>query len=322
MKVTIGTFNLNNLFSRYNFTAEISEVAEEEGVSSEIRYKFAAGDAFKIRAYRGRLVRAKDADETRTVAERIRAMDADVLAVQEVEDLDTLRHFNRAHLGGMYRFSTLLEGNDPRLIDVGLLSRLPLGGVTSWQHAVHPDDPDIPVFGRDLLEVAVLNERRSRILFTLFNNHLKSHYVDFREDSDAAAMAANLRRKRQAEAVAEIVRHRTRPNGRYIVLGDMNDPPDSPWLAPFVADAELNLSNALTDPEETRPAKADTPPPSGPAWTHRYKPSGQPARYELYDQIWLSASLAARRTGAWIGRRTRHGGDGSDHDPAWISLDM
>ena len=24
----------------------------------------------------------------------------------------------------------------------------------------------------------------------------------------------------------------------------------------------------------------------------------------------------------WINRRTKHGGDGSDHDPAWVELEL
>ena len=46
-------------------------------------------------------------------------MDLDVLAVQEVEDIDTLRQFVREELKGLYPHSALIEGNDPRLIDVG-----------------------------------------------------------------------------------------------------------------------------------------------------------------------------------------------------------
>ena len=45
-------------------------------------------------------------------------MDVDVLAVQEVEDIDTLKAFNRDNLSKMYRYVTLIEGNDGRLIDV------------------------------------------------------------------------------------------------------------------------------------------------------------------------------------------------------------
>jgi hypothetical protein len=100
----------------------------------------------------------------------------------------------------------------------------------------------------------------------------------------------------------------------------MNDPPSSPCLAPFVDSTELRLRDALSDPVETRPARSDDPPPLGPAWTHRFKESGQPAEYELFDHIWLSEPLADRQDGAWIVRRRTHGGQGSDHDPAIAQL--
>lgn len=102
----------------------------------------------------------------------------------------------------------------------------------------------------------------------------------------------------------------------------MNDPPDSPQLAPFAGSAELDLVDGLADPVETRPAKPDNPPPSSKAWTHRFKESGKPAEYELFDQVWLSPSLANRQTGAFIDRRTKHSGDGSDHEPAWVVVDL
>jgi hypothetical protein len=216
----------------------------------------------------------------------------------------------------------LVEGNDPRLIDIGLLSNLPIGAVTSWQNAVHADDPAIPVFGRDLLEVQILNASRSQVLFTLFNNHLKSNFVDYRYDPVAGAEKNNLRRQRQAEVMAEIVLKRTRPNSRFVILGDMNDAPNSLYLAPLNGNAGLNLTNALTDPAETRPPKDSQYPPPGPAWTHRFKPKGGDMQYQLYDQIWLSPSLAKRQTGAWIHRRKNLTGDGSDHDPAWIELGL
>ena len=58
------------------------------------------------------------------------------------------------------------------------------------------------------------------------------------------------------------------------------------------------------------------------AWTDRFKPTGLPAEYRLFDQIWLSPALAPKLAGATIGRRTHLGGDGSDHDPAWIQLTL
>ena len=323
MKVTIGTFNLNNLFSRYNFKGEIEAIIDEDtSVKAEYVYQFGSTDRVKIRKYMGKLVKKKDADETRKVADRIKEMDLNVLAVQEVEDIDTLREFNRDQLNGRYPFMSLVEGNDPRLIDIGILSNLPIGAVTSWQHAVHADDPAIPIFGRDLLEVQILNSSRSQILFTLFNNHLKSNFVDYRDDPVEGARKNNQRRQRQAEVMAEIVLKRTRPNSRFAILGDMNDAPDSSYLAPLTSSTGLDLTNALTDPKETRLTKESQYPPPGPAWTHRYKPKGGAMQYELYDQIWLSPSLAKRQTGAWIHRRKNLTGDGSDHDPAWVELSL
>lgn len=85
--------------------------------------------------------------------------------------------------------------------------------------------PDTLVFGRDLLQVEIQNRSRSKTLFTLFNNHLKSHYVDFRTNPAIAKQRNDARRTRQAEVVAEIVKAETRPDSRFIILGDMNDPP-------------------------------------------------------------------------------------------------
>jgi endonuclease/exonuclease/phosphatase family metal-dependent hydrolase len=289
MRVTVGTFNLNNLFSRYNFLGEIDELAvEDPDLESTVSYEFTDTEAYRIRTYKGKLVEEKPPEERAKVANRIIAMNADVLAVQEIEDIDRLRLFARDDLGGLYPYQVLVEGNDPRLIDVGVLSKLPIGGITSWQEAVHDDSPDDTVFGRDLLQVEIYDPPRNKKLLTLFNNHLKSHYVPWDQDPVVGAQLANERRKRQAEKITEIVEATMRPDSRYVILGDMNDPPDSEWLAPFAAAPGLGVVDALTNPIETIPAREDDPPPQSPAWTHRFKPSGEPAQYELYDQIWLS----------------------------------
>jgi predicted extracellular nuclease len=87
------------------------------------------------------------------------------------------------------------------------------------------------------------------------------------------------RRGMQAETLVEIVERKPRPNGRYIVLGDMNDTPTSKPLESFT-----ELVNGLKQVEERggTPNFGDTPPPNK-RWTHRFKESGQPPAYELFD---------------------------------------
>ena len=324
--VRVGSFNLNNLFSRFNFATEVDQLPDPDAaapVQIVTRLDPADPGRAKFRTFKGTLVRPKDPKDRARVAERIAAMDADVLAVQEVEDVTTLTAFAATELAGLgYRHVVLVEGNDQRLIDVGLLSRLPIGAVTSWRHAVHHRTDTEPVFSRDLLQVDILTASRSRRLLTVFNTHLKSQFCDFREDPIACQEHNNLLRERQAATAARIIAEQTRPTSRYLLCGDMNDTPDSAPLAPLVADSTLRLINGLADAVPDRPAPPDTPPAPARPWSTRFKEPGKPATYQLLDQIWLSPATADRLTAAGIGRRTRLTRDGTDHDPVWVDLNL
>ena len=194
--------------------------------------------------------------------------------------------------------------------------------MTSWQHVADPLDPSQPVFSRDLLQVQILKQNLKDVLLTIFVNHLKSHYVPFDvADPEAEAKRADELRQRQCEVAAAIIASEMRPNSRYLVVGDMNDPPDSEFMAPLTASPGLNLVSGLADAKETLPGPGNPSPPTT-AWTERFKPTGKPAEYTLMDQIWLSPALASKLTSAFIERRTKVGGDGSDHDPSWIVLEL
>jgi len=325
MQVSVGTFNLNNLFSRFNFQAEVAgkPSADDGGITLTF-----GPDDIDVRTFKGRLVKQKPEAATEEIARRIRdEVNADVLAVQEVEHIGILKEFNRDYLDGLYPHVALIEGNDKRLIDVGILSKLPIGKITSHQTAVHPDKPNERVFGRDLLEVEILDPAGKK-LFTLYNTHLKSHFVPHTEDPIEGRKKANDRRRRQAEAISRILTKNERKGGKFILVGDMNDPPDSAFLRPMLTVDERPLTNALAQAVETRPPKDETPGqgpgPQSPVWTHRFNPPGPdtPPEYSLYDHIWLSEALTPNLRSAHIDRRKKHGGDGSDHDPAWVVLDL
>ena len=322
MHLSVGTFNLNNLFSRWSFRAEVSSTD-----LATVAYEIDSGAATSFRRYSGKLVKGKSQGDTERIAERILRLDLDVLAIQEVEDAQTLQSFVDARLKGLYPYTVLVEGNDQRLIDVGLLSKYPIGGVTSWRHAVHPSKPGTPVFGRDLLQVEILNKTRSRRLLTIFNNHLKSHYSPWWMDADEKAeeeRRSDERRRQQAEMIERIVDRQTRSNERFMVVGDMNDPPDAAPLDALAKSEKLGLVNGLANPTETRPPKPESDAANDPtvaSWTHRFLQDGIP-KHELLDQIWLSPNAYQRFVTAQIDRRKRHGGDGSDHDPAWVVIDV
>jgi len=86
----------------------------------------------------------------------------------------------------------------------------------------------------------------------------------------------------------------------------------------------LGLVDAITAPVEDEPAKDEKPgeEPQSTAWSYRHTATGQPPEHLLYDHIWLSPSLAGKQTDAFVDRRQRHGGNGSDHDPVWIELNL
>jgi hypothetical protein len=130
--LTLGTFNLNNLFDRWNFAGALE--ARQQGVRT-VDATFVFDDPAQRRLQldsTGRLLVPKPATDTARIAERIDQADVDVWVVEEVENRDALAEFNRTHLASPYPHSVVVDGNDAlRFIDVGILSRHPLGAVTN-----------------------------------------------------------------------------------------------------------------------------------------------------------------------------------------------
>ena len=323
MDVTIASFNLNNLFSRFNWSGTVDPA--EEGVTylrraadgtttelGEVAFVVRRDASDRRRTFMGKLVNEKDPAMTARVAARVIELDADVLLVQEVEDQTALEDFNRNSLDDMYDQIVVLEGNDLRLIDVGIMVRRPLGlgAVTTWKHARHPDRPGDPVFSRDLLQAELLDASGGRVL-TVFNTHFKSHFIDAfnREEGrpktaaeiEAERIAANLLRRQQAEVAAEIIASRF--DEPVLLGGDMNDPPTSD---DFHAWPALGLVDVLATATETRLPPASANPEDAPGtalWSHRFPVARAPDHYELFDHLWASPALASQLSTPTIHRR-------------------
>jgi hypothetical protein len=57
----------------------------------------------------------------------------------------------------------------------------------------------------------------------------------------------------------------------------------------------------------------------GTMWTHRHR-AREAVGFALYDQIWASPDVPV--TAAHVMRRTQISGDGTDHDPAAVDIDL
>ena len=163
-------------------------------------------------------------EQFEALAEVIKTIDCDILAVQEVENLSLLEEFNREYLGGLYSRVILIEGNDPRGIDVGVLSKIPLMDVRSHREmeSPAPGGGEQAEFSRDLLVLSWLGP--DGVKWTLMTTHLK-----------AGRTAADcVRRTTQAEAIAKICRGEGYVSqwgrGMLILTGDLNAEPGAPEI--------------------------------------------------------------------------------------------
>lgn len=265
--VRIATFNAENLFARYKFNSNVDpRKAIVDGWRADQR-KF---DIF-------------DAETKKVTAEAIRAANADIVALQEIENFDTLKRFRSLYLNKSgYKHAMLIDGNDPRQIDVAVLSRFPIVAARSYQHETVAGGQSL--FSRDCLVVDIAVAPRKTL--TLFVNHLKS-MLDKKNPANGRRNTA-ARRRVQAERVVEIVRERfgTRPgDAPFVILGDLNDYMQTddqgrPAIDALVAwDQVENVVDRLPEAER---------------WTHFF---ARKKAYRQLDYLLPSKALAAASRG-------------------------
>lgn len=267
-KIRIATYNCENLFARFKFNKNIDPDK-------------ASKDGFDINMTNFQIL---NETEKKLTAKVINEIDADVIALQEVENLEVLKRFRSDRLKSLkYTFAIVIDGNDPRRIDVAVLSRFPLIA-RSHQHV---RDGSAFLFSRDCLEVDVLANGK---VLTLFVNHFKS-MLDKKNPSQGRK---NTRPKRvkQAAGVKKIVQDRfgsSPGSAPWAVLGDLND---------FLGTAQgttSGIADLVTWPEIENVVDRL---PVAQRFTHFFEgaPTGDP-RVRQLDYLLLSSSLAGA-TGA------------------------
>lgn len=210
------------------------------------------------------------------------ALDADVVALQEVENrtvLDALvKRINDRHgsqnTAKKYVDSKIIDGNDPRGIDVAVLSRYKVDPYTPhlWDKfkGVGSDQNEYR-FSRDCPE-AHIKLPNGRILVVLVN-HLKATTSNPYDDEQ--------RRKAQARRVREILDALLAKDAGadVAVVGDLNDVPGSATLGQILSPAPQ-----VTD-VTTAVSAADR-------YTTKFKDSAT-KKYKQFDYILAAPGLAA-----------------------------
>jgi endonuclease/exonuclease/phosphatase family metal-dependent hydrolase len=214
-----------------------------------------------------------------------------------------------------YDHVMLIDGNDDRGIDVGVMTKQPFN-IESIKSHVDDFDAHGKIFSRDCAEYTIKTPSGKTLILLI--NHFKSKGY-------GSPVQSNAKRKRQATRVLEIYEQRLSNGFQYIAIaGDFNDTPDSDPLVPLLA----NNSN-LTDITQHNKFISD-----GRAGTY-----GNGAPLQKIDYILMSPELANTVQEGRIERRGVWGGvngtlfphfpemlsakdAASDHAALWVELDI
>lgn len=172
------------------------------------------------------------------VAAVIRTLQADVLALQEVESRGYLERFVEVFLPDQgYRHIVHYEGNDTRGIDVALVSKEPIGKVVSHRHLTFAGPNERPQkFSRDVLAVEI--HPIASKPFEVWVLHLKSN-SDGRKYAEPVRLAEAIQLRKLLDE-----RLTRDPHARIVVCGDCNDTPDSATISTLVGVGETALQTA------------------------------------------------------------------------------
>ena len=243
----------------------------------------------------------------------LEAVAADVVCMVEVESRLVLDRFNRELCNGAaLPFNMVVDGNDSRGIDVGILSRYEIRSVRSHIDDLYETPSGQPerIFSRDCAEyeVALPGGRSLHVLC----NHFKSKGYGAMQETEE-------RRRQQARRVRDLVSRFDLARDLVVVAGDLNDVPDGASLRDLVETPRLH------DVLDALPCGA-------PRWT--YRGSSHQIDYLLVSSPLREriAAVGVERRGIW---RARPNGlpapfrevtdlvtQASDYAAVWAEIDL
>jgi len=242
MSLRIATFNAENLMHRFDFSGFRNELRRDRTLQIlkvENREQYEALEQARVVAHTD--------DAMQLTALAIADTQADIICLQEVENLHALKAFEYGYLfkmvGQGYRNKYLIDGNDGRGIDVAVMTRdetttgEKIEFIAMQSHA-HLTFKDVGIHNSDLADLGL--EANERIFkrdcleldfriggkpFTLFVVHFKS-MSSARDGIDGRIWTMPIR-DAEARAVKWIIENKfgagKTDSKRWMVCGDMND---------------------------------------------------------------------------------------------------
>jgi endonuclease/exonuclease/phosphatase family metal-dependent hydrolase len=278
-KLRIMTFNIENLLVRFDFKGSDQGLASLLDVDSEMD--------------RANLIRTHwnvINDENRVfTALSIKEGSPDVICLQEVDNFHALKSFHDKYIsricGVTYPHKALIEGNDPRGIDVAVLSRHRIDFMATHQDFGETTDglngkQKDRVFKRDCLEVRIIKDWK---VLPIFICHFKSMSPS-REETRSA-------REAEARAVKKILQSRFGDPSKHdwLVVGDLNDYTETDGITDVAHSLHPLLDNGFSEDLVKRISDPKD------RWT-QYHPSDR--SYQQLDYVLASPSLAAKNANA------------------------
>lgn len=280
--ITVATFNVENLFTRFKFKGK--RVRNRPGSTRRYRYVPYTPEELQRATENGFVIDtgafSRTLEDARVLtAKALKGVKADIAGLQEVENLDTLRLFNSNYMKTKkFPYTYVIDGNDNRLIDVGLLSRFEVDFLRTHQFTKSSNRRS-KVFSRDCLEAHVRLDGGA--VLPVFVNHFTSMMRGRAE--------TRYRREGQSEEMIDILKGLFGTNfgdSDFVVVGDLND-----YMEPG-HESESGLRALLQSDQMENVADRL---PADQRWTHYYK--GDKA-YRQLDYVLISRSLARRNPDA------------------------
>jgi endonuclease/exonuclease/phosphatase family metal-dependent hydrolase len=235
----------------------------------------------------------------------------DILITVEVEDRPTLEKFNQQVLKPDFNIEyphvMVIDGNDERGIDIGIMSMYPIIEIRS-----HVDDLNAEgnkIFSRDCAEYDVLLSENKRIV--IIPNHFKSkRNGDDKESRD--------RRQSQAIKAHEIGMAALNRSQLVLIGGDLNDTPQSVPIKEVLKDGFVDVIDHPSYPQD-RKGTYDTGLDNNkidylimsPALRGKLTDTGIERRGTYHPKLWASFDTV-----------TKSSEEASDHHLVWATFNL